>query len=70
MIFIEPETVTPETVTVQDSLPGNVIRIKTKPSQNTWACINAKAPDIIRGKKIVVFTELACIKVKAYPTVN
>ncbi|MCG8551385.1 MAG: hypothetical protein MI799_13365 [Desulfobacterales bacterium] len=60
VILIEPETVTPETVTVLDSLSGDVIRLKTDPGQNTWACINAKAPGIMTGKKIIVFTELAC----------
>ena len=60
VILIEPETLTPETARVLDSLSGDVIRLKTDPGQNTWACINAKAPGVMTGKKIVVFTELAC----------
>jgi hypothetical protein len=60
VILIEPESITPETATVLDSLSGDVIRLKTDPGQNTWACINAQAPDIMTGKKMVVLTELVC----------
>jgi len=60
VILIEPETIAPETTTVLDSLSGDVTRLKTEPGQNIWACINAKAPDIMTGKKMVVLTELLC----------
>jgi len=60
VILIEPETITPETATVLESLSGDVIRLKRDPGQNTWACINAKTPDIMTGKKIAVLTELVC----------
>ena len=60
VILIEPETITPETATVLNSLSGDVIRLKTDPGQNTWACINAKAVGTMAGKKIAVFTQRTC----------
>lgn len=60
VILIEPETITPETAKVLDSLSGDVTRLKTDPEQNIWACINAKVPDIMTGKKMIVLTELVC----------
>ncbi|WP_321494905.1 hypothetical protein [uncultured Desulfobacter sp.] len=60
VILIEPETISPEINTVLASLSGDVIRLKTDPGQNTWACINDKAPGVMTGKKIAVLTELAC----------
>jgi hypothetical protein len=58
VILIEPDTVTPETATVLDSLSGDVTRLKTDPGQNIWACIDAEIPNIMAGKKMIILTEL------------
>ncbi len=58
VLLVEPPDMSPETLTVLNSLEGDVIRVQTDPGSNFFDTVNQKGMKEAGGKTLVVFSEL------------
>ncbi len=58
VILIIPDNISPDMITILDSLEGDVLRLSIKNSQNIYEFINNHIPEIAKGENILLFSEL------------